>query len=133
MECGGRRPPDMNRGYFFEPTVFTELSDGATIMNEEPFGPVAPVVRFGDREDVLQRANQTPFGLAGFVLSSDMNFVNYFKRGLEVGMVGVNTLSVGSTVEAPFGGVNDSGFGEEGGHMALYGYLTNRTYHVTEL
>ena len=129
LRCGGGRPRDINRGYFFEPTVFTDVSDDATIMREEPFGPVAPIVSFKDREEVLDRANSTCYGLAGFVMTGDVGFADYFKTGLEVGMVGVNSTTVG-TAEAPFGGINDSGFGEEGGINALYAYLSNKTYHV---
>ena len=117
---GGKRKG--NKGYFFEPTVLGNVSDDALVMNEEPFGPIAPITSFSDYRDVITRANSLPFGLAGYVFSNDLSTSTRAYEDLEVGMVGVNEMLL-ATAEAPFGGIKESGMGREGGSLGIYDYL----------
>jgi succinate-semialdehyde dehydrogenase/glutarate-semialdehyde dehydrogenase len=91
-------------------------------MTEEPFGPVAPVVRFSEFDEVIARANSLPFGLAAYAFARSNATVMAVGEALKAGMVGVNTLAI-STPETPFGGVRDSGHGQEGGIEGLQAYL----------
>jgi succinate-semialdehyde dehydrogenase/glutarate-semialdehyde dehydrogenase len=120
--AGGSPPPDMNRGYFFSPTVLGRVPDEARIMREEPFAPIAPIARFDDFDDVIGRANSVPYGLAGYVFSRSLAVATRAAEALEVGMVGVNDLLVASA-EIPFGGVKESGMGREGGKLGILDYL----------
>ena len=119
---GGKAPSGFNKGYFFEPTVLGNVSDDALVMNEEPFGPIAPITPFSDYNDVITRANSLPFGLAGYVFSNDLSTSTRAYEDLEVGMVGVNEMLL-ATAEAPFGGIKESGMGREGGSLGIYDYL----------
>jgi succinate-semialdehyde dehydrogenase / glutarate-semialdehyde dehydrogenase len=119
---GGKQPAGMDRGFFFEPTVLGEVPDDATIMIEEPFAPIAPLARFSSFEDVVSRANATPFGLTGYVFSRDLRTATLAAEALEVGMVGINEVSIASA-DAPFGGIKESGMGREGGSLGIKDYL----------
>ena len=119
---GGQPPASKPRGFFFEPTVLGEVSDDAIIMNEEPFAPIAPVARFKSFDEVIARANATPFGLTGYVFSQDLTTATLAAEALEVGMVGVNEVGIASA-EAPFGGIKESGMGREGGSLGIKEYL----------
>jgi succinate-semialdehyde dehydrogenase/glutarate-semialdehyde dehydrogenase len=125
---GGRRPPGRNAGFFFEPTVFADVPDDARIMAEEPFGPIAPIATFTDLDDALERANATPFGLAAYAFTRDQGAAAKLSRGLKAGMVGINTFMV-AHAEAPFGGVDQSGMGREGGRHAIHDYLNVKLTH----
>jgi succinate-semialdehyde dehydrogenase/glutarate-semialdehyde dehydrogenase len=120
--AGGGRPAGLPRGYFFEPTVLADVPDAARVMREEPFAPVAPLTRFTTLDEVLERANALPYGLAGYVFSSSLETATLASEGLEVGMVGVNEMLLASA-EMPFGGVKESGMGREGGALGLREYL----------
>lgn len=109
----GGDAPD-RKGYFFNPTVLTEIPDDASIMTVEPFGPVAPVVPFDDYADVIQRANALDLGLAAYAFTSNLDTANRVADDLEAGWIGVNNFSP-ALAEAPFGGMKDSGIGYEGG------------------
>ncbi len=126
--AGGERMG--NKGYFWKPTVMADVPEEARIMTEEPFGPVAPVVPFKGMDDVLERANALPFGLASYVFTTDGKKAQMMEEQLEAGLVGVNHPGV-SMPETPFGGVNESGYGSEGGIEGLEAFL--RTKFVTEL
>lgn len=119
---GGQRPAGMNKGYFYEPTVITEIEDDWRIMSEEIFGPVAPITPFRSEVEAVERANASPVGLAGYVFTADFSQAQRLMRDLELGMVGVNTLVLGRR-ETPFGGTKDSGFGREGGMLGIYEFL----------
>lgn len=119
---GGKRPSGMNRGYYFEPTVFDNVGDDMTIMHEEPFGPLAPLTSFRDLDEVIERANSLPVGLAGYVMTTDMKRADATMRGLKTGIVCVNNYAA-ATPEAPFGGVKHSGFGRENGRLGIMDYL----------
>jgi len=120
--AGGRVPAGSNKGYFMEPTVLGRVPDDAMVMNEEPFGPIAPITTFTDYDEVMARANSLPFGLAGYVFSNDLGISTRAYEDLEVGMVGVNEMLL-ATAEAPFGGVKESGMGREGGSFGIQDYL----------
>ncbi|MDR3496608.1 MAG: NAD-dependent succinate-semialdehyde dehydrogenase [Ancalomicrobiaceae bacterium] len=120
--AGGGRPAHLNRGHFIEPTVIADVDDGARIMQEEPFAPVAPIVGFVDEDAMIERANGLPFGLAAYVFTPDAERAERTARGLKAGMVGINEVLL-ATAEAPFGGVGHSGHGREGGSLGLSDYL----------
>jgi succinate-semialdehyde dehydrogenase/glutarate-semialdehyde dehydrogenase len=117
-------------GSFFAPTVVTELGDDAMLMTEEPFGPIAPVVRFKDLDEGLRRANSLPFGLASFAFTNSQKTAKAVANRLEAGLVNINHFGMG-LAELPFGGIKDSGIGSEGGTETFDGYLA--TKFVTEL
>ncbi|MCX2781030.1 NAD-dependent succinate-semialdehyde dehydrogenase [Microbulbifer thermotolerans] len=112
VELGGDyRPIGEN---YFAPTLLTGVSDEMRIAREEIFGPLAPVQKFADEEDVIRRANDTPYGLAAYVMSENIRRANRVVEALEYGMVACNA-GVFSTTVAPFGGCKESGIGREGG------------------
>jgi succinate-semialdehyde dehydrogenase/glutarate-semialdehyde dehydrogenase len=120
--AGGGRPAGFSRGYFFEPTVLADVPDDARIMSDEPFVPIAPLTRFSSLDEVVERANAVPFGLAGYVFSRSLKTATLASEALEVGMVGVNEMLLASA-EMPFGGVKESGMGREGGALGIRDYL----------
>lgn len=119
---GGQRPAGLNAGHFIEPTVLTDVPDDAMIMRDEPFAPIAPIAGFTDLEEVLARANGTPFGLAAYVFANNAALAAITAERIEAGMVGINETLL-ATAEAPFGGVKESGFGREGGALGIKDYL----------
>lgn len=121
---GGKRHG--NQGYFFEPTVITDVPDDSKIMTEEPFGPVAPIVTFKTFDEVVERANSLPFGLASYAFTTSTQIATMIGDALQSGMVGVNSVAI-STPETPFGGIKESGYGSEGGIEGLEAY-TNRKF-----
>ena len=120
ISCGGNR--HSIGGTFFEPTVLTNVNKSMLITNEETFGPVAPLFKFNDEEDVIHQANDTIFGLASYFYASDLSRVWRVAEALEYGMVGINTGLI-STEVAPFGGVKQSGIGREGSRHGIDEYL----------
>lgn len=120
--AGGKAPASHNRGYFFEPTVLGRVTDDALVMQEEPFAPVAPITTFKTFDEVIARANATPFGLTGYLFTRSQRTATLAAEALEVGMVGVNELAIASA-EMPFGGVKESGMGREGGSLGIQDYL----------
>jgi succinate-semialdehyde dehydrogenase/glutarate-semialdehyde dehydrogenase len=129
--AGGKVPGGINRGFFFEPTVLGNVTDDARVMVEEPFGPIAPITTFRGYNEVIERANALPFGLAGYLFTADMGRATRAAEDLEVGMVGVNEMLL-ATAEAPFGGVKESGIGREGGSQGIHDYLETK-YIKTKL
>ena len=117
---GGRLPE--GPGYFYPPTVLADVSAESDLMTTEVFGPVAPVIPFDDEDDVIDRANDTDWGLVGYVFTQDVDRAFDLSERLEVGMVGVNT-GVVSNPAAPFGGVKQSGLGREGGRVGIDEFL----------
>jgi succinate-semialdehyde dehydrogenase/glutarate-semialdehyde dehydrogenase len=126
---GGKRPADMNRGYFYEPTVFTDMRDDMRLMNDEPFGPLAPVSTFEGFDEVIGRANSLSYGLAGYVFTNNHKLAQKTAEALKTGIVGVNTFAA-ATAEMPFGGVNHSGFGRENGSQGLHDYLDTKFINI---
>ena len=121
LKSGGKAPAEFKRGFFFMPTVLSNVDPSMRIMTEEPFCPVAPITTFNTLDEVLEKANQTPYGLAGYVFTKDMRTAFLAAEGLEAGMVGVNNLVI-ATAEIPFGGIKLSGFGREGGSEGIESY-----------
>jgi len=109
-------------GTFFEPTILTDVTRDMIVTNDETFGPVAPLFRFTDEDDVIEQANDTIFGLASYFYANNLSRVWRVAEALEYGMVGVNTGLI-STEVAPFGGVKQSGLGREGSHHGVEDYL----------
>lgn len=120
---GGGRPD--RPGSFLEPTVLTDVQPGSRALTEEIFGPVAPITVVGSSGEALVAANETEFGLASYVYAPSLEAGHAFARGIEAGMVGVNTGLV-SNAAAPFGGVKSSGLGREGGVEGIDEYLVTQ-------
>jgi succinate-semialdehyde dehydrogenase/glutarate-semialdehyde dehydrogenase len=118
--CGGRR--HVLGGTFYEPTVLAEASPQMLIASEETFGPVAACFRFRDESEVLNLANDTPYGLSAYFYSRDIGRVWRMAEGLEAGMVGINEGII-STEVAPFGGIKESGLGREGSKYGIEDYV----------
>ena len=127
--CGGKRSAKFNKGYFYEPTVFDDVGDDFTITKTEPFGPLTPIMSFSNFDDVINRANNHPNGLAAYVCTSSMNLAHETSEALETGMVAINTPVI-PTAETPFGGIKQSGYGREGGSMAIKDYLNIKYTHL---
>jgi acyl-CoA reductase-like NAD-dependent aldehyde dehydrogenase len=124
VRTGGVRPD--RRGYFYQPTVVTDVKPGTPLHEEEVFGPVMPVVEFSNIDDVVAMANATEYGLAAFIHTSDLNTALRVSERLEYGMVGINDWYV-ATPEAPFGGVKQSGLGRESAEEGIAEYLEAKT------
>jgi succinate-semialdehyde dehydrogenase/glutarate-semialdehyde dehydrogenase len=112
-------------GSFFEPTVIADAKPDMLFMKEEIFGPVAPIFKFETEADAIRLANDTDFGLACYFYTGDLGRAFRVMEGLKYGMVGVNEGMI-TTVEAPFGGVKESGIGKEGGHQGIEDYLDTK-------
>nr|WP_240378812.1 aldehyde dehydrogenase family protein [Alcaligenes sp. HPC1271] len=117
-------------GFFFSPTVLTDLPDDALVMTEEPFGPIAPLTRYSDLDDAIARANSLPYGLSAYAFTQSLQDAHRLGTELESGMVNINHFG-SSLPETPFGGVKDSGIGSEGGAETFDGYLV--TKFVTQI
>jgi succinate-semialdehyde dehydrogenase/glutarate-semialdehyde dehydrogenase len=113
------------RGYFFAPTVLTDVPASARLVREEIFGPVAPISTFATDEEAIARANDTEYGLVAYVFTRDLSRMLRVSEALEFGMVGINQ-GVVSNPAAPFGGVKHSGFGREGGFEGIEEYLETK-------
>ncbi|WP_436794599.1 NAD-dependent succinate-semialdehyde dehydrogenase [Actinospongicola halichondriae] len=126
---GGRRPPHLDTGYFFEPTVVTGVRHGDVLGSSEIFGPIAPVISFDPEDDVIGWANDVDQGLVSYVYTADLGRAMDFASRSEVGMVGINRGTV-SDPAAPFGGAKQSGLGREGGHEGLLAYCETKYISV---
>lgn len=126
---GGKRPKEFERGYFYEPTWLTDLPPEASVLNEEPFGPIGTLATFSTLDEVVAEANRLPFALAAYVFTRSLAKAHATVDRLEAGVIGVNTF-VASTAETPFGGSKDSGYGREGGPHAIRDYLDSKFVNV---
>jgi succinate-semialdehyde dehydrogenase/glutarate-semialdehyde dehydrogenase len=117
---GGK--PHANGGSFFQPTIVTGVTQSMKVAQEETFGPLAPLFKFKDEDEVIAMANDTIFGLASYFYAKDLSRVYKVAEALEYGIVGVNTGII-STELGPFGGVKQSGLGREGSHHGIEDYL----------
>ena len=126
---GGKRPSGFNKGYYYEPTIFDNVKDDFTIMKVEPFGPLVPMLSFKNFDEVIERANNNELGLASYVCTNSMEKAHRASELLETGTVAVNTPVV-AIAEAPFGGIKQSGYGREGGSMAIKDYLNVKYTHL---
>jgi succinate-semialdehyde dehydrogenase / glutarate-semialdehyde dehydrogenase len=123
VKTGGSRIG--NAGYFWQPTVLSDVTNDSKIMNVEPFGPVAAMVRFKKFDEVVEQANRLPYGLASYAFTSSAQNAQAIGDALDSGLVGVNTFGV-TVPETPFGGVKESGYGSEGGSEGLDAYLQTK-------
>lgn len=114
-----------NKGYFFEPTVVTDVPKDARAMNEEPFGPLALISPFSDFDEVAAEANRLPFGLASYAFTRSAKTATAIGAAIEAGMVSINSFGL-ALPEVPFGGIKDSGYGSEGGTEAMEGYFNTK-------
>jgi succinate-semialdehyde dehydrogenase/glutarate-semialdehyde dehydrogenase len=124
---GGEPAP--GPGFFYPPTVLTDVPAEVALLHEEPFGPVAPIAGFDDIDEALAIANALPYGLAAYGFTDSAATAERLIAGFEAGILSINHCG-GSVPQAPSGGVKDSGYGREGGHEGLSGYLvTKRVSH----
>jgi succinate-semialdehyde dehydrogenase/glutarate-semialdehyde dehydrogenase len=126
LDAGGTRLG--NQGFFFAPTVLSEVPRDAQVMNEEPFGPVAIINPYADEEAMIAEANRLPYGLAAYLWTEDARRQKRVARALEAGMVGVNTSMIGGA-DSPFGGVKWSGHGSEDGPEGVQACLITKAIH----
>lgn len=120
VKSGGRRVGE--RGYFFEPTVLTNVNDSASIMHEEPFCPVVPIVAFSDFNDAVRRANAVEFGLAAYAFTRSIARAASITEAFDAGWIGINHFAP-ALAELPMGGTKQSGIGYEGGPEGLDAYM----------
>lgn len=130
LETGGRRPPGTNTGYFFEPTVLSNVPDKARAIAEENFGPIAAIAPFSASDEVYARANAGDFGLSAYVFTRNPSRIREAVSRIESGMIGVNSFAL-AAAEAPFGGIRSSGMGREGGTEGILDYLNVKLSQVT--
>ncbi|MDR3522183.1 MAG: aldehyde dehydrogenase family protein, partial [Acidocella sp.] len=123
IHTGGKRHG--NKGYFFEPTVLTNIPADARVLHEEPFGPLALFLPFGSYDDAITEANRLPYGLAAYAYTHSVSTAAALGSAIESGMVSINHQGLGMP-EAPFGGIKDSGYGSEGGAEGLEPYLITK-------
>lgn len=127
--AGGDAREGNNGGFFFTPTVLSDVSLEARAMNEEPFGPIALLRPFATVEDAIEQANRLPFGLAAYCFTENGRRQNLLGDAIEAGMVGINSVRL-SAPDAPFGGVKDSGHGSEDGPEGVAAHLVTKTVHM---
>jgi succinate-semialdehyde dehydrogenase/glutarate-semialdehyde dehydrogenase len=128
LKLGGKKPD--GKGFFYPPTVITNVPDTADCLRDEIFGPVAMIQKFTDQEDVIRRANDTEYGLVAYLYTDDLKRGLQVSERLEYGMVGLNRGLV-SDPAAPFGGVKQSGLGREGGHEGMLEFMETQYISVT--
>jgi succinate-semialdehyde dehydrogenase/glutarate-semialdehyde dehydrogenase len=126
ISAGGKRQGE--NGFFFRPTVLTSTPMNAQVINTEPFGPIALVDSFVTLEEGLERANNNRFGLAAYAFTQSSDTAVKVSEGLEAGGIGINSFAV-SHIEAPFGGLKDSGYGHEGGSEGLEAFMHQKYVH----
>jgi succinate-semialdehyde dehydrogenase/glutarate-semialdehyde dehydrogenase len=115
---GGGKSSRFDKGYWFEPTVLTNVDGAMKLMTEEPFAPVMPILDFDKLDDVIAAANNTPYGLAAYVFTNDLTVATRMAEGLEAGIIGIND-PIPATPQCPFGGMKESGLGRELGSEGL--------------
>jgi succinate-semialdehyde dehydrogenase/glutarate-semialdehyde dehydrogenase len=130
VAVGGHRPTTNNGGFFFEPTILTDVRDDMLVMREETFGPVAPIATFESEDEVIERANRGPYGLAAYFYTRDLSRAWRVGERLEYGIIGVND-PLPSTAQAPFGGYKESGLGREGGTEGMEAFLETKYISMT--
>jgi succinate-semialdehyde dehydrogenase / glutarate-semialdehyde dehydrogenase len=126
LDTGGERIG--NRGFFYAPSVLSEVPITAAIMNEEPFGPVAIINAFGNEDSMIAEANRLPYGLAAYAWTADSARQKRLAREIETGMLGINSTMIGGA-DSPFGGVKWSGHGHEDGPEGLAACLVTKAVH----
>ncbi len=127
VECGGRRPAYLDRGYFYEPTLITGLAPDSAVCQEEIFGPVIAILEFDSDEEAITIANHSRYGLSGAVFSADRGKAYRLASRIDTGWVSVNAAVIAPDVHAPFGGIKRSGFGREWGLEGLKEFSYQQT------
>jgi len=127
--AGGDRGGGEGEGFFFQPTVLGDVPVDARAMNEEPFGPLALLTRFGTEEEAVEHANRLPYGLAAYCFTENGRRQNRLGDAIEAGMVAINQVRL-SFVDSPFGGVKDSGYGSEDGPEGVAAHMVTKTVHM---
>ncbi|HYD46903.1 MAG TPA: aldehyde dehydrogenase family protein, partial [Terriglobales bacterium] len=130
LACGGRRPAGMAKGFYFEPTLFTDVRNDMTIAREEIFGPVIVAIPFVDEQEVIALANDSDYGLYGYVWTRDRERGRRVARAVRSGTIQINGSSPNG--DAPFGGFKLSGIGRDGGAYALHAYTEPKYIGWTE-
>lgn len=115
---------------FYEPTILTNVTENMLITHEETFGPVCPIYEFNNEDEVIEAANNTDYGLAAYFYTRDLGRATRVGERLEYGIIGIND-AVPATVQAPFGGMKESGIGREGGHQGIEGFLEEKFLSIT--
>ena len=126
---GGKRPAGFNKGFYYEPTIFDNVKDDYSIMKVEPFGPLVPMLSFKSFDEIIERANNNDLGLSSYICTNSMEQAHRASELMETGTVAVNTPLV-AIAEAPFGGIKQTGYGREGGSMAIKDYLNVKYTHL---
>jgi aldehyde dehydrogenase (NAD+) len=121
------KPQDHPTGWFAKPTIFADVSNDMRIAREEIFGPVLVIIPFEDEAEAIEIANDTPYGLAAYIQTGDMDRAKRVSRQLQAGAIHLN--GAGMAYGSPFGGYKQSGNGREGGRMGLEDYLETKTLH----
>ena len=116
-------------GYYYAPTVMTDVPADARVLREEPFGPLAAITKFKTLDDAIEQANALPYGLAAYAFTQDVGESIRLGNEIEAGMVGINHFGI-ALAELPFGGVKESGYGSEGGTEGLEGYLVTKSVTI---
>lgn len=129
LVAGGQRPADFPEGNFVEPTVFADVAPDARIFQEEIFGPVVAITPFDTDEEALELANNTKYGLAAYIWTSNLQRAHNFSQAVEAGMVWLNSNNV-RDLRTPFGGVKASGLGHEGGYRSIDFYTDQQAVHI---
>ncbi len=124
LVTGGKRLVEdgLDRGHFFAPTILKDVTSEMVIYREETFGPVAPIIEYGDEDDLLEMANDTNYGLAAYVYTDQLATAMKLFEGLKFGIIGINDINP-TAVAAPFGGMKESGLGREGGPEGILEYM----------
>lgn len=130
LVAGGGRPDEFPVGNFVSPTVFADVKPDARIFQEEIFGPVVAITPFDTDEEALELANNTKYGLAAYIWTSDLKRAHNFSQSVEAGMVWLNSNNV-RDLRTPFGGVKASGLGHEGGYRSIDFYTDQQAVHIT--
>lgn len=125
----GGNPASGQGGFFFEPTVLTDVPLGARAMNEEPFGPLALISPFATADEAIEHANRLPFGLAAYCFTENGRLQNRLGDEIEAGMIGINNVQL-SWPDSPFGGLKESGYGSEDGPEGIASHLVTKTFHM---
>ncbi len=129
LVAGGGRPDGFEEGNFVEPTVFADVSPDARIFQEEIFGPVVAITPFDTEEEALELANNTKYGLAAYIWTSNLQRAHNFSQAVDAGMVWLNSNNV-RDLRTPFGGVKASGLGHEGGYRSIDFYTDQQAVHI---
>jgi betaine-aldehyde dehydrogenase len=131
LVCGGNRVTRgaLSRGYFVEPTIFADCADHIPLVTDEIFGPVMSVLKFSSEDEVIRRANATPFGLAAGVFTRDLTRAHRVVAALQAGVCWINNYNI-TPVEIPFGGMKQSGIGRENGLAAIDHYTQLKSVYV---